>query len=82
MQLIALVWGILAMLAAFIAFFPCLGFLNWLVIPFAVTGLVVSGVAYGGARGGSRRGAQAGLLLCGVATVLGAIRLAIGGGVF
>jgi hypothetical protein len=82
MQIIALVWGILAMLAAFVAFFPCLGALNWLVIPFAAVGLVVSVLAYSGARTGSRRAAQAGMLLCGLATVLGAIRLTLGGGVF
>ncbi len=81
MQLIALIWGILAILAALVAFFPCLGALNWLVIPFAAIGLVFSVVAYAGSGAGSRRGGQAGMLLCGVATVLGVIRLALGGGV-
>ena len=81
MQLISLVWGILAMLAAFVAFFPCLGALNWLVIPFAAVGLVVSVIAFAGAGASSRRGAQAGMILCGIATVVGALRLMLGGGV-
>lgn len=81
MQLIALVWGILVMLAAVVAFFPCLGALNWLVIPFAAAGLIFSVLAYARASPASRRGATAGMVLCGVATVLGVVRLAIGGGV-
>ncbi len=81
MQLIALIWGILAILAAFVAFFPCLGALNWLVVPFAVIGLVVAVVAYAGATAASRGHAKVAIILTGVATVMGIVRLVIGGGV-
>ncbi|HWQ52328.1 MAG TPA: hypothetical protein VN442_01500 [Bryobacteraceae bacterium] len=81
MQLIALVWGILAMLAAFVAFFPCLGALNWLVIPFAVIGLIIGVVAYAGGGADPRRNAKAGMVLCGIAIVVGIIRLGLGGGI-
>lgn len=81
MQILSLVWGVLSIAAAVVAFFPCLGALNWLVIPFAAIGLAVSLVAFAGAGTGSRRGAQAGIVLCAIATVMGAVRLLLGGGV-
>lgn len=81
MQLIALIWGILAILAALVAFFPCLGALNWLVVPFAVVGLILAVVVFASAPAGSRGNAKAALALTGIATVMGVVRLAIGGGV-
>ena len=42
MQILSLVWGILAILGLGIAFVPCLGSLNWLNIPFAVVGAIIS----------------------------------------
>ena len=45
MQILSLVWGILAILGLGVAFVPCLGSLNWLNIPFAVVGLIISIVA-------------------------------------
>jgi len=75
-----LVWGILAILGLGIAFVPCLGSLNWLNIPFAVVGLILSFVAKSQVpgRGGA---AVAGIVLNAIAIVLGVIRLALGGGV-
>jgi hypothetical protein len=81
LQIVSMVWGILALLGMIVAFLPCLGSLNWLNIPFSVAGLVVSIVAMAKAPDGGRSGATVGVVCCGVATVLGLIRLVLGGGV-
>jgi hypothetical protein len=81
MPVLSLVWGILALLGMFIGFLPCVGWLNWLNIPFAVCGLIISIVAY--ARPGSegKGAALAGLVCCAAAVIIGGIRLVMGGGV-
>jgi hypothetical protein len=81
MQVLALVWGVLASLGLFIGFFPCLGALNWINIPFAVVGLVVSAIAASQAPPGHKGMANAGVVLCAIASVLGVLRLFLGGGV-
>ena len=82
MQILSLVWGILAILGLGIAFVPCLGSLNWLNIPFAIVGLILSFVAKSQVPGGRSSGAAtAGIVLNGIAILLGVIRLALGGGV-
>jgi len=80
MQTLALVWGILALLGMLVAFFPCLGALNWLNIPFSVVGIIIGAVALAGAGNAPRGGAVAGLVCSGVAALFGFIRLVIGGG--
>jgi hypothetical protein len=45
MQVLSVVWGILALCGMFVAFFPCLGSLNWINIPFSFVGLIISIVA-------------------------------------
>jgi hypothetical protein len=81
MQTLALIWGILAGIGMLIAFFPCLGWLNWLHIPFSGIGLIVSIVALATAKEGSRTPSIAGVVLCAIAVVFGLIRLAAGGGI-
>lgn len=82
MQVIALIWGILAGMAVVVAFFPCLGALNWMVIPFSGLGLILSVIALTTADPEEPRGLSiAGVVLCGIATILGLLRLMIGGGV-
>ena len=81
MQILSLVWGILAILGLGIAFVPCLGSLNWLNIPFAIVGLIVSFVAKSQVPGGRSGAAMAGIVLNGIAIILGVIRLVLGGGV-
>ena len=76
-----MLWGILALLAVIVAFFPCLGALNWVTIPFAGIGLIISVVAVATGLPGRKGGGTAGAILCGVAIVLGFLRLVIGGGV-
>lgn len=81
MQVLCLVWGILALLGMFVAFFPCLGALNWINIPFSLAGLVLSIITVVTTQEIRKGPAIAGLVLCAVAAVLGAIRLIAGGGV-
>ncbi|MFN3324149.1 MAG: hypothetical protein ACK5AZ_11685 [Bryobacteraceae bacterium] len=82
MQILSLIWGILAVAGMILGFLPCLGAFNWLNIPFAGIGLIVSIVAYAGAHPGNRGGAVAGIIGCVAAIVIGLFRLAIGGGIF
>jgi hypothetical protein len=81
MAVLALVWGILALVGMIVAFFPCLGSLNWLNIPFSGIGLIISIVSLNSATETDRGKAITGIVLCGIAIVLGLIRLVAGGGV-
>jgi type III secretory pathway component EscS len=80
MQVISLIMGILAMMGAFVAFLPLLGWMNWGVIPFAVVGLVIGIIAAATARRDRGIGI-AGTALCAIAIVIGTVRLIIGFGV-
>jgi hypothetical protein len=80
MQILSLIWGILALLGMIVAFTPCLGALNWINIPFAGVGLILSIIAMVTAK--ESKGMAIGALICnGIAIVFGFIRLVMGGGV-
>jgi len=64
-----------------VAFLPCLGSLNWLNIPFAGIGLIVSIIALATTKEGSKEGPIAGVICCGIAIFFGIFRLILGGGV-
>lgn len=81
MQILSRVWGILAMGGLIVHFTPCLGWLNWLNIPFAGTGLVLSAVTLSSAPSESRSAPLAGTICCGLAVTVGRVRLWLGGGV-
>jgi hypothetical protein len=82
MHTVSLVLGILALVGMLIGFIPCLGWLNWFNIPFAVVGLVIGIVATTQAPPDKRGMAIGGTVMCAVATGLGMIRLLLGGGIF
>jgi hypothetical protein len=83
MQIVSLIWGILALVGMLVGFVPFYGALNWLLIPFAGIGAIVSAIAAGTAPEGSSKGKSlAGLLCCGIATIFGLIRLVVGLGMF
>lgn len=84
MKTLSLVWGILAILGMLIAFTPCLGAFNWLNIPFATIGLIVSIIAYTKQDDleQNKSNAMAGIIMCGAAMVFGFLRLLVGGGIF
>lgn len=83
MQIASLVLGLLSIIGMMIAFIPCFGSLNWLNIPFAVLGFIISIIAY--TRNTlpleNKGYSKAGLILCSVAVVFGFLRLILGGGV-
>ena len=81
MQFIGLLFGIFSIIGMFIAFLPLLGWMNWGVIPFAIAGLVISIIGVATARKSSKLGVAA-IVLCGIAIVIGAFRLSLGGGFF
>jgi hypothetical protein len=81
MQMLGLVWGIVAILGMGVAFLPCLGALNWLNIPFSLVGLIVSVIATSQAPPDKKNLAIAGIVLCAFAAVFGLIRLVLGGGI-
>ena len=78
MQMLALVWGLLAILGFGIAFIPCLGSLNWINIPFALIGVVISWLARNSARPGAQGVATTALILNLIAVVIGFLRLKAG----
>ncbi|MCL2485205.1 MAG: hypothetical protein FWF00_03905 [Endomicrobia bacterium] len=81
MQLIALIIGLLAILGMLIGFVPLLGWFNWLNIPFATLGLVISVIALAAAKKDNNGKAIGALILCLVAMFFGAMRLFVGLGV-
>ena len=81
MQTLSLAWGVLALIGMMIAFIPCLGALNWINIPFAAVGLVISFLVFGTSRAVDKSGSIAGIVCCLIALVLGIIRLILGGGI-
>lgn len=82
MQTLSLVWGILAIVGMIVAFFPCLGSLNWINIPFSGVGLIVSVVALSQTKPEEKKGsAIAGIVCCSIAVIFGIIRLIAGAGV-
>ena len=81
MQMLGLVWGIVAILGMGVAFLPCLGALNWLNIPFSLVGLIISVIATSQAPPDKKNMAIGGIVLCAFAAGLGLIRLVLGGGI-
>lgn len=83
MQVVSFAWGVLAIIGFVIGFFPCFGALNWINIPFAFIGLIVSYITRRNTKPGQpNRPATFGMYLCLVAVFIGAIRLIAGLGVF
>ncbi len=71
MNVLSVLFGIVALLIALVGLFPLIGILNWLAIPFAVIGLVLSFFT-------ERR---SGRNLNAVALILAIVRLFLGGGI-
>ena len=68
---VSLIIGGVTLLGALIAFFPLLGWFNWIVLPFAIIGLAL------GVLSSSTTGRNLNLVVIGV----GALRLMLGGGI-
>ncbi len=82
MQSVSLIWGLFSLFGMLIGVVPFLGTLNWLLIPFAVIGTIVSAIALGMAPDdvGIGKGI-AGLISCGIAAIFGFLRLVAGWGI-
>jgi hypothetical protein len=72
LNLMSLIIGVVTLIGAVIAFFPLLGWFNWIVLPFAIIGLAL------GVLSSSTAGRNLNLVVIGV----GALRLMLGGGIF
>lgn len=81
MGLISLVWGIVALLWMVLAFIPLLGWGNWFLIPFAAVGAIIAAIGVLFTHASKRGHSRTGLLLNGIAIVVGVIRLGLGGGI-
>ncbi len=71
LNIVSLVIGLIALVLATIAFFPLLGWANWLIIPLAVIG---AGIGMASSSNGGRN-------LNLFVIVVGIIRLMLGGGI-
>jgi hypothetical protein len=78
---LALTGGIIAASLMVVALVPCLGWLNWFVIPIATVVKIVCWVSiFTGRNSKGRNKALIGLILVALALFIGGIRLIIGGG--
>ena len=71
MKTIGRIFGILALIVMVIGLIPFFGWLNWVGIPLAILGLILSVI--GKSNGG--------MVICAVAIVVGLLRLFMGGGI-
>lgn len=78
MQALSLVWGILALIGMLIGFAPLFEALNWLNIPFATMGVLISSAALGRSREERKGMSVAGLVCCTIAVLVGIIRFVLG----
>lgn len=71
-NLVSLIIGFVALICAVVAFFPLLGWINWLIIPLAIIGAGIGMIS----RGSAGRNLNLFVILVAV------VRLALGGGIF
>lgn len=71
MKTIGRIFGILALIGMLIGLIPLFGWLNWINIPLAILGLLLSII--GKSKGG--------IIICVVAIFFGLLRLILGGGI-
>ena len=71
LNLVSIIVGLVALVAAAVAFVPLLGWVNWLIIPLALVGAGI------GALGNGKAGRNLNVFVI----VVGIVRLMIGGGI-
>ena len=79
MQTASITLGIISITGMAVAFIPCLGWLNWFVLPVAFAGLIVSVVATVTSNDYNKSSSIAGIILCSATLVFGTIRWVLGG---
>ncbi|MBM2832228.1 MAG: hypothetical protein HW414_1280 [Dehalococcoidia bacterium] len=80
MQVVGFVIGVISVVGMFIFFLPLLGALNWLNVPLAIVGLIISLISISSAK--DKGIGLTGAILCGIAIFVGIGRLRIGCGIF
>lgn len=79
MQVVGFIIGIVSIVGMFIFLLPFLGALNWLNVPFAMFGLIISLLSILKAK---HKGLGiAGAIMCGIAIFIGIGRLKLGCGI-
>ena len=81
MGLISLLWGIVSIVWMVLALIPLLGWGNWFLIPFASVGAILAAIGIAITSPGHRGRAKAGLVLNGIAIIVGIVRLNLGAGI-
>lgn len=79
MQIAGFIIGLITVAGMFIFFLPFLGALNWLNVPLAIVGLIISLLSIINAR--NKGLGIAGIVLCSIAIVFGIGRLRLGCGI-
>jgi hypothetical protein len=74
-QVLTLVWGVLAFIGMVVGLLPCLHDLNWVTVPFAGIGIILSIVALITLRGHKDPGPLTGLVCNVIAVIIGVLRL-------
>lgn len=74
MAIASVIIGVISVIAMLIAFLPFLGFLHWFVVPLSVIGFFLG--LTGLSRNRKSTMAIFGMVFCGLAVVLGTIKLA------
>lgn len=77
MQVASLVIGILTATGSFIGFIPCLGWLNYINVPFAIIGLILGIISVSTAEPGQKTPSVVGICCCSFAIIFGLVRLII-----
>ncbi|MCU0328212.1 MAG: hypothetical protein MUE53_04405 [Chitinophagales bacterium] len=80
MTFIALLLGLFSSLIAFVGVIPLLGWLNWLQLPFAGLGFILSLLVYNGQKDQASGLTKFALILNLCCLIFGGFRLMIGGG--
>jgi hypothetical protein len=70
MKTVSSIIGIFCLIGMAIAFLPFLGWLNWVLIPLAIIGLIISSISE----------VKSGKTMCTVVIIFGILRLILGGG--
>jgi hypothetical protein len=74
-QILILVWGVLAFIGMVLGLLPCLRALNWLTVPFAGIGIILAIAALISPKTRKEASPIAGLVCNVVAIVVGTLRL-------
>lgn len=81
MQIASLVLGITAFTGMIIGLVPSFGWYNWFNIPISLAGIIVCIIALSAQDTDNKTNSIIGVILCGIALLVGPIRLFLGAGI-